>query len=152
MKYTLDKLKFLLVSLAIIFVGFIFAWLKFFNVVQTEPQSTSEVSKSLTPAQKSYVDLSIEFEEGSVRTYEDIEIKADDTPYSVLASKMAETGSEVKTKKYDFGLMVEEIDGTASSDTYFWSYLVNGQMGNVASDKYILKDKDVVEWKYTKIQ
>ena len=49
-------------------------------------------------------------------------------------------------------MMVESIDGISASSTHFWSYFINGTAGNVAADKYILQNGDVVEWKYTPIQ
>ena len=32
-----------------------------------------------------------------------------------------------------------------------WIYIVNGQMGDVAADKYILKEGDRIEWKLTTV-
>lgn len=46
------------------------------------------------------------------------------------------------------GSFVQSINGIKNSDKEFWIFYVNGEMASVASDKYITKDTDVVEWKY----
>lgn len=72
------------------------------------------------------------------------------TPF--LLKKAKEINYEVTTKTYDFGLMVESINGIKNGAENFWSYSINGKMGSIAADKFILKDGDKVEWKFTKIE
>jgi hypothetical protein len=154
MKYYLNKLKFLVLAGLILFVGFIFTWFKIINIGKPGQNVTdgSGVAVTITPGQKSYANLYVDFGNGKVISYEALNIEANDTAYSLLVKKMNETGIVVQTKKYDFGLMVESIDNISASSTYFWSYLINGQAGSVAADKYILQDNDVIEWKYTQIK
>jgi hypothetical protein len=57
----------------------------------------------------------------------------------------------VVTKDYKYGKMVEKIADTASDAQNFWSYSVNGKMGNVSGSMYVLHPNDTVEWVYTKI-
>ena len=83
------------------------------------------------------------------KSEEEFEHKEGETAYSLLVKKMNETGSSVTTKTYDFGIMVESINGISGNANFFWQYSVNGQMGQVAADNYTLKNKDKVEWKYT---
>lgn len=151
MKYYLSKMKWLLIAVSIISAGFLFTW---FNLLgNINPVNNAEdQSISITPGQKIKVDLYIDNGSGKVTSYDDTEINEGDTSYSVLFKKMNETGTPVLTKNYDFGMMVESINGIAASDSHFWSYSVNGQPGTVAADKYLLKEGDAVEWKYTKIQ
>jgi len=52
------------------------------------------------------------------------------------------------TKQYDFGTLVESIAGLESSSSKAWIYFINGESASVGADQYILKDKDIVEWKY----
>ncbi len=146
-------MKLLLIAVAIIFVGFIFTWFKLLGNLNPSQNNVSEnPSVSTTPAEKFKVDLSIDNGSGKVTSYEGIEVSGNDTVYSVLIKKMNETGSSVTTKSYDFGLMVESISGIKATTDHFWSFSVNGQPGNVAADKYILKNGDKVEWNYTKVQ
>jgi len=154
MKYYLSKIKFLVLASLILLTGFLFTWFKFINVGKPGQNESSEnqLATTTTPKQKSFASLSVDFGNGKITSYEAVEINTNDTAYSQLVKKMNETGSLVVTKKYNQGIMVESIDNISASSSYFWSYSVNGQSGSVAADKYILKDKDLVEWKYTPIQ
>jgi hypothetical protein len=154
MKYYLGKMKLLLVTVFIIFIGLIFTWSKLFGNLQPGQNNNSEnqTGGTVTPSQKYKVDLIVDFGNGKVTSYEGVEVKEGDTVYSLLTKKMNETGSPVTAKSYDFGLMVESINNISASATHFWSYSVNEQAGNVAADKYILKNGDKVEWKFTIIQ
>ena len=136
------------------FTGLIFTWSKLVGNLNPSQNNNVEnpISDTITPSQKYKVDLTVNFGNGKVTSYGGVEIKEGDTVLSLLTKKMNETGSPVKTKSYDFGLMVESINNISASTNYFWSYSVNGQAGNVAADKHVLKDGDKVEWKYTKIQ
>ena len=153
MKYTFDKLKLLLLAVGIVFAGFIFT---VFRIGILQPNDNGsynpQTTVSLTPPEKIKAGLLVEFEGGKTILYEDVEVNVGESAYSLLTKKMNETGSVVTTKSYDFGMMVESIDGISASSTHFWSYSVNGVAGNISADKYILQNGDVVEWKYTPIQ
>ena len=56
----------------------------------------------------------------------------------------------LKTKKYDFGIFVEEIGDKPTLKDHAWLYFVNGISGDVAADKKKLKTGDSVEWRYMK--
>jgi len=43
---------------------------------------------------------------------------------------------------------VEEVRDRISNNDKAWIYYVNGKSGEIASDKYILKTGDQVEWRY----
>jgi hypothetical protein len=58
----------------------------------------------------------------------------------------------VEIKKYDFGTIVTKIGDKANSNSFAWFYKVNGKMGEVGADMYLLKPGDKVEWYYEKIK
>ena len=151
MKYGLNKLKTLLVAIAIIFVGFIVAWFRFFGAVQTEPGSNNVNTTTTAPGQtaKINVGIDVDYGNGKVISYDSLEVNNGETAYSLLVKKMQEKNVTVKTKTYDYGTMVQSIDNIEASATNYWAYSVNGQAGSVAADKYVLKNGDLVEWKYT---
>ena len=154
MNYYLNKIKFLVLASLILLVGFLFTWFKFINVGKPGQNTASEnqLGTTITPQQKSFAGLFVNFGNGKIKAYEAVEINTNETAYSLLLKKMNETGSPIITKKFNQGIMVESIDNISASSSYFWSYSVNGQAGTLAADKYILKDKDLVEWKYTPMQ
>ena len=72
-----------------------------------------------------------------------------DNAFTALESASKQQHLELKTKQYDFGVFVEQIGTLANTKEKSWIYAVNGKSGEVASDKYQLKQSDSVEWKYT---
>lgn len=153
MKYYLGKMKLLLVAVAIVLAGLVFTWLKLFGNLHPQQSSLeNQAAGSISTVQKYKADLTVDYGNGKVTSYENIEINEGDSAYSLLVKKMNETGSSVTTKSYGFGLMVESINTVLASQDHYWAYSVNGQMGSVAADKYILKNADKVEWKYTPLQ
>jgi len=50
----------------------------------------------------------------------------------------------------EIGVFVDAIDSLEVGSKYGWMYSVNNMMGQVASDKYITNDSDVVRWHYRK--
>jgi len=153
MKYYANKIGIFLTAIVIVFIGFILIWFRYSDIFKSGVNPESQNTSSLTtPEKELQANLTLNFGNGRVVSYPQIKIKAGETAYSILLNKMGEVDSQVKTKKYDFGMMVESIDNISANESYFWSYLVNGQSGSIASDKYVLKDGDTVEWKYIKIQ
>lgn len=79
-------------------------------------------------------------------TYSDIQAS---TPYEALVFIARKNNIQLQTKQYDFGVFVEGIGEIKNTPEKAWIYYVNGKSGEVASDKYELKQGDSVEWKYT---
>jgi hypothetical protein len=78
--------------------------------------------------------------------YKDIQAS---TPYEALAFVAKKNNQQIQTKQYDFGIFIEAVGDKKNTKEKAWIYSVNGQSGEVASDKYELKQGDAVEWKYT---
>ncbi len=57
---------------------------------------------------------------------------------------------EVKyNNNYEFGVFIESIAGVKNGDEgKYWQYYINGVLGDVAADKKILKESDVVVWRF----
>lgn len=73
------------------------------------------------------------------------------TVFDALQSVTKEKNIPLKTKKYDFGIFIESIGTKPASAEYAWLYVVNGQPGEEAADKKILKTGDRIEWRYMKL-
>lgn len=151
MKYNLERMKLLLIAVVIIFAGVIVTMINISGSFKNDSDDPINIPASVTQ-QEIKASLSVDYGSGKSVFYDAVKIQNGETAYSLLVKKMNETNISVQTKSYDYGTMVESVNGVASSQTYFWSYLVNGQMGNVSADKYVLSPNDKVEWKYTKIQ
>lgn len=72
-----------------------------------------------------------------------------DNAFVALQSIAKQNNLELKTKQYDFGVFVESVGALANTKEKSWIYFINGKSGDVASDKYEVKQNDIVEWKYT---
>jgi hypothetical protein len=57
---------------------------------------------------------------------------------------------QVESVESAVGRFVHTIDSVSINSNYGWMYSVNDTMGQVASDKYITHDSDVVQWHYRK--
>jgi len=72
-----------------------------------------------------------------------------DNAFVALQSIAKQKNLELKTKQYDFGVFVEAVGALSNTKEKSWIYFINGKSGSVASDKYEVKQNDIVEWKYT---
>lgn len=68
------------------------------------------------------------------------------------AMELLKAGHQVETTHYDFGDMVNSIDGVKPDAQHFWSFYVNGQPATVGADAYQTKASDTISWKLDKIQ
>ena len=71
------------------------------------------------------------------------------TAFDLLKEKAEELNLNLETKTYDIGIMIEAIgDKKNGEGQKYWLYYVNGEMPQVAADKYLLKVGDKVEFKF----
>jgi len=71
-----------------------------------------------------------------------------ETALEALEMAGKENNWEIKARSYDFGNLVEEVDGKANTAEKSWIYFVNGKSGEVGAGKMKVGSEDVVEWKY----
>jgi hypothetical protein len=57
---------------------------------------------------------------------------------------------EVEYLESAVGMFVHAIDSTEIGSEYGWMYSVNDSMAQVASDKYITNNSDIIKWHYRK--
>ena len=81
---------------------------------------------------------------------EAVELVEAKTAYEALQAAAKNRGWQVEVKQYDFGNLVEAINGQKNTPEKAWIYFINGQPATQAADKQELKAGDVVEWKYIK--
>jgi hypothetical protein len=92
--------------------------------------------------------ISVVIDDGeSVATYSGL-LSEQATALSVIQA-LADAGSiTLSTKVYDFGTLVEAINGNENTAERAWIYFVNGQSGDVGADQKQVGVGDTVEWKY----
>lgn len=94
------------------------------------------------------VEVKVDFGDNEEAAVELVQAK---TAYEALLAAVKNRDWLLQVKNYDFGSLVEAINGIKNSSDKAWIYFVNGQSGTQAADKQELKPGDVVEWKYLKI-
>ena len=61
-------------------------------------------------------------------------------------------GHEVEYKSSVMGIFVTAIDSIENSARAYWIYSVNDSVPQVACDKYVTKNGDVVKWHFRKMR
>ncbi len=93
------------------------------------------------------VEVRVDFGDNEEAAVELVEAK---TAYEALQAAAENRGWQVQVKNYDFGSLVEAINGQENNSEKAWIYFINGQSATQAADKQELKAGDVMEWKYEK--
>ncbi len=55
---------------------------------------------------------------------------------------------KVNYERLSGGVFIKGIDSLESNSQYGWLYSVNDTMAEVAADKYMTKDNDIIKWHY----
>lgn len=101
------------------------------------------------------VDLMLDFGNGQVKTFSQVNLPEDSTVFDLLKKVTTENNLSLESKDYgSMGVFIESI-GEAKSDLAsdkFWQYWVNNKYSQMGSSSYKLKSGDLVEWKFTKGQ
>ncbi|MFA6423535.1 MAG: DUF4430 domain-containing protein [Patescibacteria group bacterium] len=64
------------------------------------------------------------------------------------AYELLKKNATVEAQESTAGAFVQSINNVKNTDKEFWIFYVNGEMSNSASDKYITKVGDKIEWRY----
>lgn len=108
------------------------------------PSSTTETKKETANA----INISIEIN-GQTHS---LTLAEKSTAYDAMLKLVNDKKINIVFKEFSgLGHFVDEINGTktdTSSGTY-WIYYLNGQSAQVGISQYILKNNDLITWKYT---
>ncbi|MFX0041361.1 MAG: DUF4430 domain-containing protein [Candidatus Hodarchaeota archaeon] len=87
------------------------------------------------------ITLIVDYGNGTIKIIENFDLK----DYNTTAFDALITWCNVDYHDYgDMGILVEEVDGVKGN----WRYTVNDDFPGVSSDKYNLRDGDIVKWIY----
>lgn len=88
----------------------------------------------------------------SNRTF-DAQAQEGTSALALLKNIAAINSVDLQIKSYDFGDLVEGIDGVVGDTAtgYYWSFYVNDEMASVGAGDYIVKQGDKIAWKYQKL-
>ena len=78
-----------------------------------------------------------------------VNFKEEITAFDLLKDKAGELNMNLKTKTYNIGIFIEVMgDKENGQDGKYWLYYVNGEIPMIASNKYKIKNGDMVEFKF----
>ncbi len=126
-------------------------------VVYSSSDAQAPDNGGTTPSTKKYVTLSVDkltINDGYVISPIQVELQSGDTAWSLLKRELDKGGISCKyiwTEAYG-SVYVQSIDGDGEFDHGSgsgWMYNVNGWYPNYGATKYILKDGDKLQWRYT---
>jgi hypothetical protein len=80
----------------------------------------------------------------------EVVLTADTDGQTVLDLTKAKT--QVAVKEYDFGVMVEGINGQTADAAHFWALYVNGALSQTGAGQTKLKKGDIVKWVFEEVQ
>ena len=101
--------------------------------------------------QEQSVSLMIDYGEGSVISFLDISIEGKMSLFDVIQSTAEENNIPLGFKDFggELGVFIESIDGVPSeSSDKWWQYFVNNKYGEIGVSSYIVKQGDVIEFKF----
>lgn len=109
-----------------------------------------------TISQMIKVKLMIDFGDGQVNTFNDVEVNKNASVFELL-SRVAEKNSlkfEYKDYGGPMGIFIDSINGVGSDlgGNKYWQFWVNNIFSEVGASSYRLQNGDLVEWKYIKEQ
>lgn len=115
---------------------------EFFSKNQVTP--TPEVTPSIAPAAQ------LEFEvtggNDQQKSYEFIA-----TNFGQNALELIENQAKLELKKYDFGVMIEGVNGLMADNKNYWAIYLNGEYAKTGIAQIELQKNDKIELKYEEI-
>lgn len=113
-------------------------------------QSKGATCSSGAPSGK-FASMMIDAED-ALLGFTDISLEENDTVYTVLA-RLADAHDDFVVEAIDYGdlgVFINSINGKQSGDdNNYWQFWVNNQYADAAADKYVVKQGDVIFWKFT---
>jgi hypothetical protein len=106
----------------------------------------SNISPTL-PSTQNIAEVSL-VDEDTIIVKDSLAINQTTTAFDLLKNLTEKNNINLQTKQYDFGTFVQAVGDKESTAKKAWIYFINGQSGQVAADKYVVKEGDIIEWKY----
>lgn len=100
------------------------------------------------------VSLMFDYGDGTVKTYEKVSFTEGQTLFDATKAAIEADGLPFRFQPPGpYGILIEQIGPMAGgTDGKYWLWYENNRMGQVASDAYILKAGDVIEWKFINLK
>ena len=88
--------------------------------------------------------------DGYILKSEEFKIEEGDTALQVLREASSKYDFQLEVKNGYYVLGINNLYEKEFGDLSGWMYYINGVSASVGANEYVLKDGDVIEWRYTK--
>lgn len=116
----------------------------------TAPVSPDVVEQAVTR------EVSVMFDEGdgTIRSFSHESFQAEETLFDVTKRILEREGLAFEfNPPGEYGIMITKIsDKVGGTDNKYWSWWLNGEMGQVAADRYVVQPGDVIEWQFLNLK
>ncbi len=121
------------------------------------PRPAAPVTQQPTASEQQARTVSVMFDfgEGTVKSYNDVAFSDGEHLFDVT-KRLAEQNNW--TFQYDppgqYGIFIQQIGDMRGGppENKYWTWYENNRMGQIASDAYVLKSGDVLEWKFVNLK
>ncbi len=143
----------IIIVLAVFFVG-LYVGQRYIDepIFSFNQNQQEEVNQS----QKETVSLMIDFGNGQVKAFDNIEFQPGQTVFNVLKATLEKNNINLQYKDYggDLGVFIESIGGVKNSvsSNRFWQLWVDNKYSKVGASSFELADGNAIEFKYIKGQ
>src|SRR3989338_9571174 len=112
--------------------------------------TTNSQNELTTTQEKPKISIMVDFEDGTVKTLNDIEISENANLLDTMKNTFATANIPFEYKEYSgLGALVTKIgDKSNGSGTSYWQYWVNNKMPPVGASSYQPRADDIIEWKF----
>ena len=89
-------------------------------------------------------------EDGYILKSSEFQIEEGDTALGVLREASSKYNFQLEVKNGYYVLGINNLYEKEFGDLSGWMYYINGVSASVGANEYVLKDGDVIEWRYTR--
>lgn len=134
-------------------VSFIFFLLIVGVLLLRQPKIRELFFNDVTPATETNPSIApsaqLEFQVGESNSQKDYQFVATSSGQNAL--ELVESQVELSLKKYDFGVMIEGVNGLMADNKNYWAVYQNGEYAQTGIAQIELQKNDKIELKYEKI-
>lgn len=111
-------------------------------------------SNAAEESQTRTVSVMFDFGDGGVKSFPDVSFSEGEHLFDVTKRLAEQNNLNFRYQPPgQFGILIDQIgDKVGGTDDKYWLWWENNRMGQVASDVYVLKSGDVLEWKFLNLK
>lgn len=145
-----SKILFVISILVALIAGFLFGKASNLNLPTSADKSGQEPFAIDESAQT--VSMMLDFGDGTFQVFDNLKFVQGESLFDITKRVAEDNGIEfIFDPPGEFGVFVRQIkDRKNGQENRYWQYWVNNVQVQLAADRYILKDGDVIEWQFVK--